>query len=72
MFKKNDNIYKFNVGDRIINVEHLNGGVIEVYDVSDPSHTGFIIDELKHFISLINNMADVAEHLLEESKNETK
>lgn len=72
MFKKNDNIYKFSAGEKIINVEVLNGGVIEVYDVNDPSHTGFVIDELKHFISLINNMADVAEHLLEESKNETK
>jgi len=72
MFKKNDNIYKFNVGDKIINVEVLDNGMIEVYDIKNPTYTGFVIDELKHFISMINNMADIAEVLLEESKDETK
>lgn len=68
MYKKNDNVYKFTAGDKVINVEVLENGVIEVYDVEDPSHTGFVIDELKHFISMINNMADIAEALLEETK----
>lgn len=68
MYKKNDNVYKFTAGDKVISVEVLENGVIEVYDVKDPSHTGFVIDELKHFISMINNMADIAEALLEETK----
>ena len=71
MFKKvNDITYRFNVGSKTIGVDVLDNGVIEVYDEEDPVHTGFILDGMKQFIALINNMADIADFLTEEQENE--
>lgn len=66
MLKKVDDTYRFNAGSKTIGVEYLNNGTIEIYEERDPYRTGFIFDDLKQFISFINNNADIAESLLEE------
>lgn len=71
MFKKvNDITYKFNVGHKMIGVDVLDNGSIEVYEENDPAHTGFILSGMKHFIALINNLADIADSLLEGKEDE--
>lgn len=71
MLKKvEDNIYRFNAGTKTISVEILKDNVIEVYEDKDPYKTGFIFDNFKQFVSTINNLADVAETLMEEEKYE--
>lgn len=67
MLKKiDDNIYRFNVKGKIVGVEMLNRGTIEIYEEDNPSKTGFIFDDIKQFIAFINNCSDIAEELMEE------
>lgn len=69
MLKKvSDNIYKFNAGTKTISVEILKDNVIEVYEDRDPYRTGFIFDDFKQMVSTVNNLADVAEAIMEEQK----
>lgn len=72
MLKKiNDDTYRFNAGNKTISVESLKNKTIEIYEDIAPHKTGFIFEDLKQFISFINNSADIAEALLEE-ENEDK
>lgn len=71
MFKRvNDITYKFNTGGKNIGIDILDNGIIEIYDEEDPLHTGFILDGIKQFIGLINNMADIADSLVEGQEDE--
>lgn len=52
---------KVKVKGKEIEVFFAEDGFIEVYDISDPGHTGFIFKDLKQFNMFINYMTDIAE-----------
>ncbi len=72
MFKIDSDGYSFSIDKEAIGLESLQDGHIELYEKNDPSHTGFVFGSLKHFISFVNNLADIAEHLLEEEEKKSE
>lgn len=58
--------YTFSANKVNYGVEELNDGSIEIYELSDPSSTGFVLENLKHFNLLINSLTDIAKELGED------
>lgn len=64
MYKKiKHNLYEFKIQDTVISVEILKDG-IEIYEKNNPAKTGFIFEDKKDIIPLINNLTDIAEEVL--------
>jgi hypothetical protein len=72
MFKTDNEGYSFSIDKELIGFEYLEDGHIELYEKEDPGHTGFVFGSLKHFISFVNNLADIAEHLLEQEEKKSE
>lgn len=61
MVNKSNNVYTFVSNKVNYGVEKLNNGTIEIYEVDNPSKTGFIFDGgNKQFFYFINSLTDIA------------
>lgn len=52
---------KVKVKGKDVEVFFAEDGHIELYEIEDPAHTGFVFNDLRQFNMFINYMSDVAE-----------
>jgi len=67
-----DNIYKFTINNITYEIFFAEDGFIEIYEIKNPSHSGFYFKERKNFTMFINNITDIVEKRTSmEAKSET-
>jgi hypothetical protein len=54
---------KMKVKGKEIEIFFADDGHIEVYELKDPTYTGFIFDDMRQFNMFINYMTDIAEEM---------
>lgn len=54
---------KMKVKGKEIEIFFADDGHIEVYELKDPAHTGFIFEDNRQFNMFINYMTDIAEEM---------
>lgn len=63
---KNDDSYIFSIKDNKYELI-FHEEMVEMFEIEDPSHTGFVFDDKKQLINLINILTDIIE---KEEENE--
>ncbi len=56
-----DGANSFAIKGKEYEIFFANDGHIEIYEIKNPSKTGFIFSDLKNFVLFINNITDIAE-----------
>lgn len=66
-----DNTYRFTIKGKDLEVFFADDGAIELYELKNPSTTGFIFEDSKRFNVFINSLTDILSRRQEGEKFES-